>query len=98
MLKPKTMLKPGFDPHDFKTFDYDNSCRVSVHIFSARHLAGRGMTSAFVEVQLSGVDEDRFKYKTKTVEGMCCESVTCGCGCAYVWVCMYFLWVWVECE
>jgi len=69
VLKPKTMLKPKFDPQNVSTFELAGSCKVAVTVFSARHLTGKGTTSTYVEVELTGVNTDRAKYKTRAIDG-----------------------------
>jgi phosphatidylinositol phospholipase C gamma-1 len=66
VLKPLPMLSPDFDPHNHKTYKVDPAS-IRIKVISGRHLvkAARGVASPFVEIELLGIDKD--KYKTRTI-------------------------------
>ncbi|EGD83199.1 phospholipase C gamma [Salpingoeca rosetta] len=72
VLKPQSMLKPTFNPYDHKTYGVD-PVTIHVRVISGRHLLkpARGIASPFVEVDLVGIEHDKYKTKTCTDNGFC---------------------------
>eukprot|EP00043_Microstomoeca_roanoka_P005501 m.56102 g.56102 ORF g.56102 m.56102 type:complete len:1354 (+) comp12995_c0_seq1:65-4126(+) len=72
ILKPATMLRPTFDPYDHRTYGVDP---VTIHIkmISGHHLLkpARGVASPFVEIDLVGIEHDKYKTKTYHDNGFC---------------------------
>eukprot|EP00730_Choanoeca_flexa_P001991 TRINITY_DN10872_c0_g1_i3.p1 TRINITY_DN10872_c0_g1~~TRINITY_DN10872_c0_g1_i3.p1 ORF type:complete len:1382 (+),score=416.91 TRINITY_DN10872_c0_g1_i3:102-4247(+) len=68
VLKPPVMLKPGFNPFEYHSFNV-TPIKVFVTVISALHLPkeSRGTTSPLVEVEVVGVETDNSRSKTETV-------------------------------
>eukprot|EP00049_Salpingoeca_infusionum_P018616 m.357987 g.357987 ORF g.357987 m.357987 type:complete len:1324 (-) comp18011_c0_seq1:571-4542(-) len=66
ILKPLPMLQPSFDPYNCKSYGVE-PVNVRIKVISGRHLVkpSRGVASPFVEIELVGIDRD--KYKTQVI-------------------------------
>ena len=73
ILKPAAMLQPTFDPYDHRTYAGVDPVTIHIRVISGRHLVkpARGIASPFVEVDLVGIDLDKYKTKTFPDNGFC---------------------------
>nr|XP_022335650.1 1-phosphatidylinositol 4,5-bisphosphate phosphodiesterase gamma-1-like isoform X2 [Crassostrea virginica] len=70
VLQPDIMRRPEFDPCNKQSIKKDvDPLTLSVKIIGARHLvkSGKGIISPFVEIEITGLDYDKSKFKTTTI-------------------------------
>eukprot|EP00105_Crassostrea_gigas_P024834 XP_011445225.1 PREDICTED: 1-phosphatidylinositol 4,5-bisphosphate phosphodiesterase gamma-1 isoform X4 [Crassostrea gigas] len=68
VLQPDIMRRPEFDPCNKQSIRDVEPLTLSVKIIGARHLvkSGKGIISPFVEIEITGLDNDKSKFKTTT--------------------------------
>ncbi|XP_060063123.1 1-phosphatidylinositol 4,5-bisphosphate phosphodiesterase gamma-1-like [Ylistrum balloti] len=69
VLQPQTMRIPVFNPYDKTTLQGVAPLTISITVIGARHLvkSGRGIASPFIEIEISGIEDDVHKFKTPTI-------------------------------